>query len=64
MKIGLQNRIECFPPGSKFAKENGCACAVMDNHYGKGRGGNGKKFGWFMTKSCPLHGWSDEDEYE
>lgn len=47
-------------PGSDEAAKKGCICARIDNHYGKGRGGNGEKRGWFITCGCPLH---DEVEY-
>ena len=60
MTAGEENRIEVYPPGSKFALEHGCSCAVMDNHRGAGRYGDGKKYGWFMTQDCKLHGWTDE----
>lgn len=33
-----------------------CTCARMDNSYGRGRGGNGKKWGWWISADCPLHG--------
>ncbi len=42
-------------PGSKPALEAGCTCACMDNHYGAGRGGDGKKYGWYITEGCPVH---------
>lgn len=43
-------------PGTQDAREQGCRCPVMDNHSGKGRGGHGAKYGWFMREDCPLHG--------
>ena len=27
----------------------------MDNHMGKGRGGNGEKYGWYISEGCELH---------
>lgn len=42
-------------PGSDKAVAAGCVCAVMDNHRGKGRGGDGVKYGWYVTGGCPLH---------
>ncbi|MDR0250780.1 MAG: hypothetical protein LBI35_05690 [Burkholderiales bacterium] len=43
-------------PGSNEAVEAGCTCAIFDNHYGRGYGGDGEKFGWIMNENCPLHG--------
>lgn len=43
-------------PGSDEAIDSGCTCAVMDNHYGAGRGGDGARFGWYTSGDCPLHG--------
>ena len=48
-------------PGSPQAIEQGCTCAVMDNHYGRGYSG---PFGsstpenpiFVITANCPLHG--------
>lgn len=43
-------------PGSPAAKDRGCECAVVDNHYGKGiPNGSGEPWFW-LTESCPLHG--------
>lgn len=42
-------------PGSQEAREQGCTCAVIDNHHGRGRYGDGDKFGWFITGGCPVH---------
>jgi len=42
-----------FPPGSNLALKNGCNCAVMDNHYGRGFG-NPPRF--WINEDCPLHG--------
>jgi len=42
-----------FPPGSDLALKNGCNCAVMDNHYGRGFG-NPPQF--WINEDCPLHG--------
>lgn len=41
-------------PGSWSARQLGCICPRIDNHYGKGRGGNGKKYGWYTIPTCPL----------
>ena len=43
-------------PGSQEAIAQGCTCAVLDNENGLGRFGDGKKFGWFLSENCPLHG--------
>lgn len=42
-------------PGSAEALVEGCTCAVIDNHYGRGYGGDGERYGWFVTGGCPLH---------
>lgn len=42
-------------PGSIEAGRLGCLCAVMDNCNGRGRGGDGEKFGWYINGDCPLH---------
>lgn len=47
-------------PGSPEAVDQGCRCPIIDNGHGKGRGGNGERFGWFMRQDCPLHGWEEE----
>lgn len=45
---------EAIPkPGSDEALTLGCTCAVLDNNYGKGIGGNGKDY--WITDGCPLH---------
>lgn len=43
-------------PGHAEALRQGCCCPVMDNHRGLGRGGDGARFGWYMSEQCPLHG--------
>lgn len=55
MKSKHQRELHPFNPGSDEAIYNGCICAVMDNHYGKGRYGDWKKYGFFITQGCPLH---------
>lgn len=48
-------------PGSDAAVKQGCICPRIDNHYGKGKGGDGEKYGWFIVGSngkdngCALH---------
>lgn len=43
-------------PGSPAARSEGCTCPVADNHHGKGRGGDGLNYGWYVFETCPLHG--------
>lgn len=42
-------------PGSAEAKALGCTCPITDNGHGAGRGGNGERFGWWISGDCPLH---------
>lgn len=42
-------------PGSKEAVDDGCTCPTMDNHNGQGRGGNGERYGWYISGGCPIH---------
>lgn len=42
-------------PGSAEALNRGCRCPVLDNAYGKGRGCDGARFGWWINADCPLH---------
>lgn len=42
-------------PGSDIARRKGCTCAILDNHYGKGRGGDGLRWGWYVSGECPVH---------
>lgn len=49
MKSGFEN------PGSPEAVRNGCRCAQTDNHYGKGRYGDGVIYGYYINLECPLH---------
>jgi hypothetical protein len=51
-------------PGSKDAIALGCKCPEIDNHYGRGRGGEGSKYGWFTSTRCRLHTPADELEVE
>jgi len=48
-------------PGSTEAREKGCTCPILDNHYGRGRGGEGEKYGWWIVQDCPLHGGPAEE---
>lgn len=41
-------------PGSQAAVEQGCTCAVIDNHHGEGvPHSHGRRF--VVTEGCPLH---------
>ena len=40
-------------PGSDEALEAGCRCPVMDNHYGRGYGGDSDTF--VISFDCPIH---------
>lgn len=40
-------------PGSNEAVEQGCTCAVHDNHYGDQWFGD--THGFWITEGCPLH---------
>lgn len=51
----MTNYKEQSNPGSKEALDQGCKCAVIDNHFGKGFDINGKLNFW-ITDDCPLHG--------
>lgn len=41
-------------PGSKEAIAQGCACPIIDNHYGKGFPRGGKVVFW-ISELCPIH---------
>jgi hypothetical protein len=42
-------------PGSREAIDQGCLCAKLDNGMGRGRYGDGERYGWWITGGCPLH---------
>jgi hypothetical protein len=42
-------------PGSNEAIDQGCTCAVLDNHHGRGITINGKTEFW-VDSACPIHG--------
>lgn len=42
-------------PGTKDATNLGCKCPVIDNHHGKGWGGDGHRYGWCVDGECELH---------
>lgn len=43
-------------PGSPEAAKDGCTCPVLDNAHGRGVGGEGDKYGWWINADCPVHG--------
>lgn len=52
-----------YNPGDPKAIDAGCQCPILDNAHGRGRGGDGFRFGWVVNYDCPLHskwpeGWS------
>lgn len=42
-------------PGTPEATRAGCSCPVMDNHGGAGRGGDGDRYGWYISGGCIVH---------
>jgi hypothetical protein len=43
-------------PGSPEAQDQGCACPVLDNHYGRGmKGKDGEALFW-INGECTIHG--------
>lgn len=44
-------------PGSDAAIAAGCTCPILDNAYGRGRGGLGLQ--WVIDDGCGLHGGID-----
>lgn len=43
-------------PGSVEAKQLGCTCAVLDNHYGRGfRIAKDKPPMFYVSGDCPVH---------
>lgn len=55
---------ETGTPGSPLAVNNGCTCAVLDNHRGQGipltKGGVTRSTYW-VSADCPLHAPDDDD---
>lgn len=50
-------------PGSQEARNEGCTCSVMDNHYGSGRlVGASRQF--FVDEGCPVHDPADAADSE
>lgn len=43
-------------PGTPEARDAGCTCPVMDNHYGRGYQGRPNVF--VYTANCTLHGFA------
>ncbi len=59
----MRNKSEAIAtphPGSPAACLEGCTCPVLDNSYGAGRGGDGKRWGWYQS-ICPLHGFETDE---
>lgn len=46
-------------PGSEEATKQGCSCAVIDNHFGKGYAGQEGVF--VYSAECSMHGFSEEE---
>jgi len=42
-------------PGSREAESAGCRCPVFDNAHGRGRYGDGEKYGWIVSEDCRMH---------
>jgi len=42
-------------PGSIAALNAGCTCARIDNHYGRGYGGDSETYGFVRDGTCPVH---------
>jgi hypothetical protein len=42
-------------PGSPAAQDEGCTCAVMDNHYGRGVKMRDGSINFWISGDCPLH---------
>lgn len=42
-------------PGSEEARQLGCSCAVIDNHYGRGFPYGGVQC-FYVTQTCKVHG--------
>lgn len=55
-------------PGSPLAIYQGCTCAVLDNHHGKGFRYPGKdgleRLCFWITSGCPLHAPTPENDPE
>lgn len=58
----MSNKMNGIPtPGSELAIEQGCTCAVIDNHYGRGiphgSDENGhQRLDFWVSDDCPIHG--------
>jgi len=46
-------------PGTTEAWDLGCCCPRIDNHYGAGWHGDGKRCGWAVNGNCKVHDESD-----
>jgi len=56
----MSNPIKPYP-GSDEAAVKGCTCPRIDNSYGAGRGGDGKRWGWYIQGDCFLHADNPKD---
>jgi hypothetical protein len=52
----MPNRAKRARPGSPLAVRLGCLCPQIDNHYGRGNQGNGRRKGWIISGFCKMHG--------
>jgi len=54
-------------PGSVAAREMGCTCPIIDNHYGAGvpfvENGEKKMFFWYSS-DCPVHLYTSQGDSE
>ena len=50
-------------PGSKEALKQGCTCATIDNHYGKGILPIDGVPQFWITGGCPLHDNTTKNEH-
>ena len=47
-------------PGSRFARDQGCRCPVLDNNHGQWP--PQPPDGWWINPDCPLHGPGTQEE--
>ncbi len=50
-----KSSIKSPKPGTPEARAVGCSCPVMDNCNGLGRGGDGRRYGWYISSECEFH---------
>lgn len=58
----MPNTTIILNPGTPEAVAQGCQCPCMDNGHGRGYLGDGERFGWVMSDTCPLHGKKENDD--